>query len=210
MTNGGNAGRRAMISRVHVTASVVTTLGQLGVAATIAALVTAVLTARATRKRERDNARRAWLGEALANFYGPVATRLELTYQWDHDLCAEIERRRGAHAASGEPPAMFPTTEDKLLWKLVGANVRMRREVTRIIEDNLHYVDSADLQDAAVAYLSGSHISDWKRQVLERPDEPTRGIVMLGDHEEPRSEFHVLVKAAFDAKGREFRKLSQD
>lgn len=73
------------------------------------------------------------------------------------------------------------------------ANVRTRREVTRIIEENLHYADSSELQDAAFAYLSDSHISDWHRQVLEHPDEPTRGIVSLRDRDE-RSAFHALVK----------------
>ena len=48
--------------------------------------------------------------------------------------------------------------------------MRTRREVTRIIEENLHYVDSSELEDAAVAYLSDSHLADWQRQVLEHPD----------------------------------------
>lgn len=69
-----------------------TTLGQLGLAALVAALVTGYMAAR----RERLSARRAWLAEALAAFYAPLSAKLELDHRWHVTLHQQRREAGGA------------------------------------------------------------------------------------------------------------------
>ena len=93
----------------------------------------------------------------LAKFYSPLASLLELSYQWNESICQERLVAEQVRKKSGAPPPVFPTFEDKIAQKLAQANVELRRQITAIIEANLHYVESAELSDAAIDYLTTPH-----------------------------------------------------
>ena len=175
-------------------------VAQLGLAGALGGVAGNFINGLSARRRDRDASRRDRVEAALTEFYSPVTVRLEMEHRWN-----ELMRQREMAQAASEK---FPSTHDKMLWKLVGANVRIRRELTSIIEANLHHVDDPKLQDSALEYLAESHVNEWQRKiVMGDVDEPGRGIVLMGGTEE-QSQFHRLVKARCDELGREFRDLS--
>jgi hypothetical protein len=178
--------------------SAITILGQLGLAALVAAVVTAYM---ATR-RERLNARRAWLGEALAAFYAPVSAKLELDHRW-HIALRQQREERTETIFMDDPRAVVER-------KLVAASVRLQGEITEIIENNLHYVDRPEVRSAAIDYLKDSYFATWHRDATDSDKALAEGrsIILLSSEEPARDGFHVLVAEEFEAKGAEFRRLS--
>lgn len=193
-----------LLHDIAVSGSAVSTVSQLGLGAIAGGLVSALISGLFATRRERDAARRVWLGEALSSFYSPVSTKLELMYQCNETLRVERAQRDPAI------PVRQGSVEAKTERNLVQANVALLREVGKIVEDNLHYVDSSELRDAAITFLRDRNIDDLKRQanLADEMLADDHGIVMfpLGPSERPT--FQQLVERDFGEKGTEFRSLS--
>ncbi len=175
-------------------------LGLLGLGALGAATLTTVSTAR----RDRRAARRDWLDKALAAFYVPVYTKLELGYQWNEQL-------RRERAERGSEPADADGVEVRVERKLVLANVELRAEVRKTVEANLHYVESPELRAAALTYLRDVYVDEWRQEVSGIVDAlaSDRGIILMPVEQPQRETLHQLVKAEFERLGAEFRTLSE-
>jgi len=178
-----------------------TTLGQLGLAALVAALVTGYMAAR----RERLSARRAWLAEALAAFYAPLSAKLELDHRWHVTL---HQQRR--EQEEWEEPIFTHDPSAVVERKLVAASLRVKSDVTEIIENNLHYVDRPDVRSAAIDFVRDSYLNTWHREAtdIDKSLIEGRGIILLPPEDPERGPFHLLVAEEFEAKGAEFRELS--
>ena len=187
----------------HSSTSVWSTLGGLGVGAVLGAAIAALITGLLTGRRERTAARRAWLGEALANFYGPVSAKLEMYYEWNRRLWQEQEAMR-----DNEGELRITEDEMAVLQRAVQSNVKLRREVQIIVEGNLHYVDEPEMRELAIAYLADGYMDDWKCAAIGADEalEAGKGMVIVTEPE--RTRFIQLVSECFEAKGREFRELS--
>src|SRR5690348_2600798 len=83
--------------------------------------------------RDKQAARRAWLGEALAAFYAPVHVRLELMYQLNVAISQEHEERRreGEVITRGE-------IESKVDNLLVRSNIATLTEVRDLLQEKLY------------------------------------------------------------------------
>lgn len=198
------AARAGTLDAVHpAAASVATTLGQLGAAAVVAAIVGGLIAARAAGRRERETARRAWLGEALERFYGPVSAKLEMYYEWNRRLWEEGEAKRD------EKGELLQTELDMtVIRKAVRANIKVHDDIRAIVEASLHYVDEPELRKEALAFLADRYIDDWRRDAggLDKLIAENRGWVIVTEPE--RTRFMTLVADRFEAKASEFRKLS--
>ena len=183
-------------------------LKEAGVSAVVAAIVAALITARSTTGRERKAARRQWLADALAAFYGPVGAKLELV----HDTNELVREERVAREAEKQARGIKSAAPGELSWrrtyeqKLVQANIDSQNEIADIIESNLHYVGDGTLRDEAMQYLVDARMDQWRREaedidvsqtIIEFPDKPT-----------DRSIFHQSLLTASVAMGNEFRELS--
>jgi len=185
-------------------------IGKLGVGVVIGGLSVAIITSLLTGRREKTAARRAWLEQALASFYAPVSTKLEVMYLRSQELEQEVrEARTRREGDEGDPP-VFPTFEDKMLQRLVQENISTDAELARVIESNLHFVATAELREAALEYLSTAHVRSFHRDVAGTSERLARGHGLIVIPEDPpeRPKFHALVREEFQRQSAEFRRLS--
>lgn len=125
---------------------------------------------------------------------------LEVAHQWNDRIHRE-------HREPREEPIVYGGVETKVEVRLVQANVALRTEVTRLIEENLHYAESPELRAAAIEYIRDSYIDEWRRDATGFAERAGQGLVAFGDTA-TRERFHEIVAAEFERVGDEFRALS--
>lgn len=184
-------------------------LGKFGLGAIIGGAVVAALSGLLTSRRERTAARRQWLDQALASFYAPVSTKLEVMHLRSEELLEEVRTVRKREAEADEPP-VFPTWHDKMLQRLARESIDSTAALARVIESNLQYVASAELREAAVDYLAAEQLNEWRRDLAGSRERLAQGhgLVLIPDEKEERPRFHRLVRDEFERLGAEFRRLS--
>ncbi|HEX4438340.1 MAG TPA: hypothetical protein VH061_16260 [Solirubrobacteraceae bacterium] len=205
----GTATTHIAVAALHPTiASGTSFLKEAGVPAVVAAIVAALITARSTTGRERKAARRHWLADALAAFYGPVGAKLELVHQ-TNEL---VRQERATREANQQAKGITPSAPGKLSWrrtyeqKLVQANIDAQNEIADIIETHVHYVTDTTLRAEAMQYLVDARMDQWRREAEDIDVSQT--IIVFPDKPQARPSFHQNVFAASAAMGQEFRKLS--
>ncbi|HEV3322342.1 MAG TPA: hypothetical protein VG147_09155 [Solirubrobacteraceae bacterium] len=183
-------------------------LKEAGVSAVVAAIVAALITARSTTGRERKAARRRWLADALAVFYGPVGAKLELVHHTNELVRQERETRETDQQARGIKPSAPGAMSWRHIYeqKLVQANIDAQNAIADIIEGNLHYVGDSALRAEAMQYLVDARMDQWRREAEDIDVSQT--IIVFPNGPTDRSSFHQSVLQTSAAMGDEFRVLS--
>ncbi len=189
-------------------ASGTTFLKEAGISAVVAVIVAALITAHSTTSRERKAARRQWLTDALAAFYGPVGAKLELVHHTNELVRQERQTREAGQQARG----IKSSAPGEHSWrhtyeqKLVQANIDSQNEIADIIESNLHFIADDALRGDAMQYLVDARMDQWRREA--EGIDVSQTIIEFPDKPDDRSSFHQGVLDASATMGREFRELS--
>jgi hypothetical protein len=183
-------------------------LKEAGISAVVAAVVAALITSRSTTGRERKAARRQWLTDALAAFYGPVGAKLDLVHHTNELVRQERETREAGQQARGTKPSAPGEHSWRRTYeqKLVQANIDSQNEIADIIESNLHYIGDDALRGEAMQYLVDARMDQWRREAEDIDVSQT--IIVFPDKPTDRSSFHQGVLDVSAAMGSEFRVLS--